>query len=377
MKVLIATGLYPPEIGGPATHVRVLEEHLKPPQFELVTVTYGRVRHFPQGLRGIMYLWYLIREGRGARVVYALDPVGVGLPALFASWILRVPLVLRLGGDYAWEVAQQRYGRSEPLSVFNAHVDTYPFWVRVLSFAQRFVARRAERILVPSEHMGKLLLGWGIEKDRLAVLYSIFEPRNIDASREEIRKMFSYDGLVLFSAGRLVPWKGFQLLIEMIPELNERLEQKVTLIIAGDGPEKPALEARVTELGLEHSVRLIGNQPQDTLLTAVKGADMFVHNAGYSGFAHQLLEVMHLDVPIVTTEVGVNPELITPGVEGVLVPYNDRKAFVDAIAKLAAHPEERTRMAHAAHERVKAYTVAHMIEALTPVFLRYAPTDDE
>lgn len=375
MKVVIATGIYPPEIGGPATHVRVLEEYLKKPEFDLETVTYGSVRSMLPGVRFFAYLFALVRAARGAHLIYALDPVTVGLPALIVAKLFRLPFVLRLGGDYAWEVAEQRYGNDDPLVVFNAHMERYPLSVRTLSFLERFVARSADRVLVPSEHLGRVLLSWGVKKDRLAVLYSVFEPRSITEGREAIREMFAYRGLVLFSAGRLVSWKGFKTLIELVPELKEELETDVTLIIAGDGPEMPALSARVKELGLEESVRLIGNQPQDTLLTAIKGADIFVLNAAYSGFAHQLLEVMHLGIPVITTEVGVNPELMTPDVEGVLVPYDDRAALKSAILKLATHPKERERLGQAAQERVKAFTVEHMTDALIPAFLAYAPEE--
>lgn len=377
MKIVIATGLYPPEIGGPATHVRLLEKYLSKDAFELSVLPYGEVRHMGEPFRFFAYLYRLFKASKGAHALYALDPVHVGLPAYIVSKLRRIPLLLRLGGDYAWEEAQQRYGVTDPLRVFVDHVHTYPMPIQILSWCQRFVARRAAKVIVPSEHLKKIMYTFKVSKNRVVVLYSVFEPREIVENKEEIRKMFEYEGVVLFSAGRLVTWKGFRRLIDMVPLLEDSIGQPVTLVIAGEGPEFPALEAYAKENELTGKVRLVGGQPQETLLTAIKGADVFVLNAGYTGFAHQLLEVMHIGVPIVTTNVGVTPELITHEKEGLLVEYNDVQALTSATARILTHPELGTTLAQNARARVQEYTVDNMIEKMEVIFREYIPQSSE
>src|SRR3989344_2738828 len=109
-RILVATGLYPPDIGGPATYTKMLETHLPKRGVELTVAPYGWVRRYPKIFRHTAFMWKLIRESRGCDAIYALDPVSVGLPALIASKITRKPLFLRIVGDYAWEQGQLRFG---------------------------------------------------------------------------------------------------------------------------------------------------------------------------------------------------------------------------------------------------------------------------
>ena len=109
-KILIATGLYPPDIGGPATYVCMLEKELPAHGIECVTVPFTHVRHLPKIVRHVVYFWKLVKEARAMDAVYAQDPVSVGVPALLVSFIFRKPFLIRLGGDYAWEQGQQRFG---------------------------------------------------------------------------------------------------------------------------------------------------------------------------------------------------------------------------------------------------------------------------
>lgn len=377
MKILIATGLYPPEIGGPATHARLLEKHLPGEQFEVEVLPYGSVRHLAPGLRFFAYIRALYKAAKTAEVVYALDAVHVGLPAYLIAKLRKKAFILRLGGLYAWEEAQQQYGVTDPLTLFVTHPKKYATRIRMLLWVERFVARRAAEVIVPSEHFKKIAEMLGVKKEKIEVLYSVFEPRVIEEDREALRKMFTYDGVVLASAGRLVVWKGFRALLDVAVALEESLQEPVTLVIAGDGPELPALEAVAKEKGLEGRVRLVGNQPQGTLLAAIKGADVFVLNAGYSGLAHQLLEVMNIGVPIVTTNVGVNPEILTHEESALLVPYNDVDAMTKAVARILTHDELRARLVASARDRVQAHSVESLISKISNIFLAYRKVDEK
>src|SRR3989338_3118004 len=110
MRVLIATGLYPPDIGGPATYTRFLERHLPKHGIGLDVAAFTVVRKYPKVIRHIIYFFTLMRKGRHADIIYALDTISVGVPALVASYLLGKTLYLRVPGDYAWEQGQQRFG---------------------------------------------------------------------------------------------------------------------------------------------------------------------------------------------------------------------------------------------------------------------------
>ena len=103
MKILIATGLYPPDIGGPATYTALLEKELPQHGIEVTVAPFSSVRHLPKGIRHVAYFLTLMRMSRNVSFIYALDPVSVGVPALFASILRFKPFILSVRGDYAWE----------------------------------------------------------------------------------------------------------------------------------------------------------------------------------------------------------------------------------------------------------------------------------
>jgi len=110
MKLLIATGLYAPEIGGPATYTAFLEKHLLRYGVAYEVLPFSVVRKYPKVIRHFAYLIKLLLRSRGTTALYALDTVSVGLPVCIASFLTRKPYLLRVPGDYAWEQGQQRYG---------------------------------------------------------------------------------------------------------------------------------------------------------------------------------------------------------------------------------------------------------------------------
>lgn len=366
MRVLIATGLYPPQIGGPATHTRILEEECKARCVETVVVPFSRVRSLPPLVRHIAYFFMLLMHVRGASVIYALDPVSVGMPALCVSKITGKRFVLRVAGDFAWEQATQRFGVTANLDEFVASPASWPLRARVLMRCEAFVARNAERVIVPSEYLKRIVIAWGIPKDSITVVYNTFTPPEINETREGLRDQFGYSGPVLFSAGRLVPWKGFRVLIDIVAELKAT-HPTLRLHIAGSGPDQETLIAHAKERGVSETITFLGNVPHEELLRRIAGADLFVLNTGYEGFSHQLVEVMGLRVPIVTTPRGGNPEILEHEKDGLLVPYDDTLAFRNAIIRLLDEPEFGQRLAASAFERASSYTVTRMVDGVLSV----------
>ena len=102
-KILLATGLYPPESGGPATYTKVLYDELPGVGIGVAVVKFSAVRKFPVIIRHLVYVYLLLKKTASADYIYAMDPVSVGLPAYIASVVSRKPLVLKVVGDYAWE----------------------------------------------------------------------------------------------------------------------------------------------------------------------------------------------------------------------------------------------------------------------------------
>lgn len=340
MRILLAAGIYPPDIGGPATYARMIETELPSQGIEVTVIPYHVVRHIPKVFRHLAYFLRLRTAVRGCDLVYALDPISVGLPALLASRLYGKPFLLRLGGDYAWEQGSQRFGVTKTLDEYTADTTGRTFSVRVLAWLQSFVATRAALVIVPSAYLGQIVSSWGVHLERLKVIHSAPRPLVVPESRDTLRQTCNYFGEVLVSVARLTPWKGMGSLISLVA-LRRARGITTTLIIVGDGPQRSILETQVAELKLDGIVVFLGALTKPELGKVIKAADIFILNTAYEGLSHQLLEVMQIGTPIITTPVGGNPELITDQVEGLLVQVNDIAGYDTAVDMLMNHDDIR------------------------------------
>jgi glycosyltransferase involved in cell wall biosynthesis len=119
MKIIIATGIFPPQIGGPALYAYNLRREFSKLSHDVEVVTYGKPeRLLPFGLRHIYFFFRLLTRGMGADAVLSLDPLSVGLPAAVFSKIFNKKHIIRFGGDFLWESYVERTRESITLSKF-------------------------------------------------------------------------------------------------------------------------------------------------------------------------------------------------------------------------------------------------------------------
>jgi len=333
-KILVAAGLYPPDIGGPATYARMIEERLPPRGIEVTILAFGQVRHLPKIIRHLAYGYRLWKMTDGHDVIYALDGVSVGLPAMLVAKFKKKPLIIRLGGDYAWEQGSQRFKLTATLDWYTKNRQEANWTTRLLAWIQDVVVARATKVVVPSHYLKSIVATWrGVKAENIEVIYSALFPLTVPDSKDDLRTQLNYSSFTIMSAGRLVPWKGFSTLLDVVAELKNDIPD-LTLVIAGNGPQQSVLENKIKELQIEQQVRLVGSLSKEALGASIKAADVFVLNTGYEGLSHQLIEVMDIGVPIVTTKVGGNGELIEDRVTGLLVKFDDINGLKEAILEL-------------------------------------------
>lgn len=370
MKITVATGLYPPEIGGPATYATMLESELPSRGIAVTIVPFGLVRKYPKIIRHLVYAWKLWQESKDGDIIYALDPISVGVPALLMSRLRRKPLLVRLGGDYAWEQGRMRFGINYTLDEYLQKRNFSPLPVKFLAWVQTYVVSRAKQVVVPSHYLKGVVMKWGVKNEQIKVIYSALYPLEVKGSRQELREEFECPYPTIVSAGRLVPWKGFSTLIDVVSRLRHHFP-KIALVIVGDGEEKRSLEDKVAKLKLSQHVWFTGSVSKDTLGAVIKAADVFVLNTAYEGLSHQLIEVMDIGTPIVTTRAGGNPELITDGVNGILVEFNDTEALVEAVTRVIDYPESRERVVQSARARSKQFAKEIVVKEIISLLKMY------
>jgi glycosyltransferase involved in cell wall biosynthesis len=179
--------------------------------------------------------------------------------------------------------------------------------------------------------------------------------------REELRRELELDGNVLVFAGRLGPQKAVAVLLDALADV-----EGVVLVVAGDGPERAALERRAAELRLDGRARFLGSVPRETVLRLFRAADASVLPSAWENFPHTVVEALAVGCPVIATAVGGVPEVVRDGENGLLVPPNDAGALGEAIERFFSDDELRERLAAAAPPSVAGYsedTVFTTIEA--------------
>lgn len=354
-RLVVATPLYPPELGGPATYAYILEQELPKQGVTIELVKFAGVRHLPKLIRHLAYFFKVLKALRSADAILALDPVSVGLPSMLAARIARKPLFLKVGGDYAWEQGTQRFGVSSSLDVF-VHEHEVPLPVRILRIIQGHVASDARRVIAPSKYLKGIVATWGVPLERIMVVYNGVQTET-EGTLPEALSTRSHPHIV--TVGRLVPWKGIPGLIDAVVTIGEEFPE-ASLTIVGDGPERTTLET-YANTRLPDRVIFTGALSHADTLAIIKDAEVLVLNSTYEGLSHLLIEAASLGLPIVATSVGGNPEVIQEGVSGLLVPPGDSGALVEALTRICTDTTLREQLRAGALESASRFTQEAMI----------------
>lgn len=350
MKLLIATPLYPPDSGGPATDAALLAKHLPSHGIAVDVYSFKDVRHLPRGIRHLRYAYGLWRRARTADIIVAMDTFSVCLPAAFVARVAAKRFVVRVPGDFAWEQAVQRFGVTDTIEDFQKK--RYSLAVETIRALQRFSLKQADLVVVCSDFLENIVATWSITP---ACLTRIYLGLDFDDRAEAPQKV--PHGKIVFSVGRLVPWKGFGALIEILPALPGW-----HLVLAGDGPMRPALEARAHTLAVAGRVTFTGALPRAQVLGWYRRADAYLLNTSFESFSYQLLEAMISGVPVVTTRIGSIPELLIDGVEGVLCAPDDVCAFQEALQSIEREPELWKKRTKAAMHKAETFSASRSVD---------------
>ena len=195
----------------------------------------------------------------------------------------------------------------------------------------------AARVFTVSESLRRLALELGVAAEKTEVVgngvdIARFQPVDRTAARQQYG--LPMDAKVLVSVGALVERKGMHRVIDVMPELLKRHPDLHYLIVGGASPEgdnRAALGEQVARLGLAERVHFIGALPPDELKWALSASDVFVLATGNEGWANVFLEAMACGLPVVTTDVGGNAEVVGSDELGTIVPFGDGPALRQAL----------------------------------------------
>ena len=375
MRMCLITGIFPPDVGGPATYVNNLARALHHQQHQVCVITLGDAelaspfpvkrisRTYPLPVRVVVIFAVLLRRGWQSEVWYVN---GLELPAVLAGKILRKRLVMKVVSDYAWERAGNQGLTTDTVQEFQTK--TQPWKVELHKKLRAWLTRQVEMVITPSQHVKRLVCGWGNVAERVQVIYNAVEPIAEDdlgtktATRQRLG--LPVDAYVLITIGRLIPLKGVDALIRAIAWFRNAPEEtkEYVLLIVGDGAEKNRLTELARTLHVSDLVYFLGQRDRASALAYLRASDLFVLNSSTEGFSHVILEAMMTGTPVIATNVGGNPELVTHHENGILIPHGDFEALTAQIRTVARDQTLQARFSEAGRLTVQQFAWERLLQ---------------
>lgn len=226
---------------------------------------------------------------------------------------------------------------------------------RALIALDKRIVRGFDRVIAVSRRIEHELVAAGMPSDKICLVHNaiVVERYRRTGQRGMLSKVIGrpISPPVVASIGRLSHEKGHADLIEAMGIVHKG-GHKVSLVLIGDGPERPKLFQQIKSLGLEDSVHLPGyiNDPQRLL----EEIDLMVLPSHTEGLPNAALEALLMEVPVLATRVGGTPEVITDGETGRLVSAHSPEELAAGILEFLADPESWKRMANRGRDAVKA-----------------------
>ncbi|MDD5277115.1 MAG: glycosyltransferase [Methylovulum sp.] len=354
-KLLVFSSLFPSEIR-PAAGVFIRERMFKVGQ-HLPIVVVSPVPWFP--LQGIIRYWKPhfrpqpkpYEEQQGVRVYF---PRFISIPGLLKSYdglfmaLGSLPTLLKLRKEFNIIDAHFAYpdgyaatllgkwlkipvtitlrGTEVPLSNMPGRK------VKMLA-----ALKNATRVFSVSDSLKQHVVSLGADNDNIRVVgngvdLAKFYPLDKKVARAGLS--IPADAKVLVSVGGLVDRKGFHRVIEVLPALVAKYPGLIYLIVGGESAEgniRERLENQVKTLKLEKNVWFLGAYPSENLKAPLSAADLFVLATANEGWANVFLEAMGCGLPVVTTDVGGNREVVRNPDLGTIVPFGQPEALLSAL----------------------------------------------
>jgi glycosyltransferase involved in cell wall biosynthesis len=307
-----------------------------------------------------------------------VNVLGLGRSSSAAIWEWR-PLVRFLRDRGVDVLHSHKFGSNvwaaviAPLAgvpVFIAHEHTWSFEGRPVRrlLDRRLIARNSSAFLAVSEDDRRKM----IEIEHIDPGAVTVVPNGIDAlpagdgARVRRELGLADDDPVVGAVAVLRPQKGLEILLRAVAELTAEFP-RLKLVIAGDGPERPALEALARELGIGDRLHLLGLRSDVPDLLAA--FDIAANSSWFEGSPLAMLEYMDAGLPIVATKVGGVPDLIEPGRDGVLVEPGDATGLAAGIAGLLRDRDRaRSIGEHARGRRREQFDLATTVRRLEDMY---------
>lgn len=347
MNVLLVTGIFPPDVGGPATYIPKLAETMITQGIDVEVVTL-RSRHTPRSNSSYKVL-SVVREQflvfrmfeviiatiARLRRVQAVMANGLHQEVAIALCFVKVRSIAKIVGDPVWERARNRGETKCELTDF-AVFSKLNLRQKVERLFLVWSLNRYNLVVCPSKELKDLVQSWGVKTEVLFIPNGIELANQVSAPKE-------FD---VCSASRLVKWKNIDKIIDACAIAG------ATLAIAGDGPEYQALSKKVTSGN--NKVKFFGQLNDSEVTNLVNKSRIFVLFSDYEGLSFGLLKAMSLMAPIIISDATGNVQVLENLQDCLVVPKQDTLKLSEAISQLLADEVLAKNLGAAARSKAEA-----------------------
>ena len=346
MNILITVGIFPPDIGGPASFVPKISDFLIEnghnvkiiclsevgnihTEDNLDVIRIKRSNNLP--IRWIKTIYQIVKNGRRSDLIFVN---GLGVESAIANLILQKQLIRKIVGDPVWERAYNKKRTTDSFDDFQNN--KHSFLIEVQKLLRNWSINSAEIVITPSDHLKSFVSGIGYSKKILKINngVNITDINRANESKADIN-------LIIIS--RLVVQKNINIVIEAMKLLDNK---NLKLSIVGEGGEFSKLESAIHDLNLQNQVQLLGKIDNNKISQFLLTADIFIQASDYEGLPHSLLEAINYEVPILSTETGGCKDLLNDGERGFIIPMPpDKKVIAENISFIIENKAEATKRA--------------------------------
>ena len=311
MRVLVTVGIFPPDIGGPATFVPKIAKYFQDElnyEIEILTLSDNKNsninddfsvkridRNLPIIYRWLKTIFTIYKLGKNKDLIFVN---GLGTEATIANIFLKKKIIRKIVGDPVWERAYSKAKISESFDEFQ--VKNYGFSISLQKKVRSFSIKKSDIVVTPSKHLKNFILNLGFKNKIEIINNGVFIP-------EENTNIFTNDQINITIVSRLVSHKNIEKIIKAISDLNSPL---INLNIIGDGPELNQLQKISLESNNKDNIIFHGKLNRDDINHIFLKSDIYIQASNYEGLPHSLLEAMSYGIPVLCTPVGECKEIL-------------------------------------------------------------------
>lgn len=305
-KIILAAGIFYPDVGGPAIHTRKIAEALSANGWTVRVIAYGKAkepdnfsfsiyrvsRGYPGPLRWFIYFGKVLYHSFGADFIYAFDPTAAGFPAALAAKLLGKKFLIRVGGDPIWERIVEHGKRFLTIDDYyqqKLYLQDKPILYRMI----KWVLAEADQIIVYSGFFKNFYEKYfSVDSGKIFIIPNpVFRREAAELPKETI---------ILF-AGRFVKYKNLEMLIKVFDRLWQKFKSG-KLVLIGDGPERENLVFRIQDLGSKNFIEIKSSLDQEKLFQKIRAAAVCVGPALSEFNPNFILECLSFGKPAILSQ---------------------------------------------------------------------------